>query len=120
MPRSFKLISLIWGKNFHMFKPPNIPADDEEFPVHVLIQQTRYFGPFPLSYEQVLDEEQNHLLAAVHVHIEEQNSRKPFPLLQDEEVTQHDKDFICKIMQLDPRDRPTASELLADRWFGLP
>jgi casein kinase II subunit alpha len=88
--------------------------------VHVLVQQARCFGPFPLSYEEVLDEEQNHLLAAVHVHVDEQNSRKPFYLVQDKEVTQEDKDFICKTMQLDPRDRPTADELLADRWFSLP
>jgi casein kinase II subunit alpha len=115
-----KLISLLWGKGLHLFKPPNISSDDEEFPVHVLVQQARYFGPFPLTYEEVLDEELNRVLAAVHVHIDEQDLRKPFILLKDEEVTQEDKDFICKTMQLDPRDRPTADELLADRWFGLP
>ena len=60
------------------------------------------------------------LLAAVHVHVEEQNLRKPFSLVEDKEVTQEDKDFICRTMQLDPRDRPTADELLADRWFDLP
>jgi casein kinase II subunit alpha len=115
-----KLISLLWGKGLHLFKPPNISADDEEFPVHVLVQQARYFGPFPLSYEEVLDEEQNQILAAVHIHIEEQDLRKPFSLVEDKEVTQEDKDFICKTMRVDPRDRPTADALLADRWFGLP
>jgi casein kinase II subunit alpha len=68
----------------------------------------------------VLDEEQNQVLAAVHIHIDEQDLRKPFSLVEDEEVTQEDKDFICRTMQLDPRDRPTADELLADRRFGLP
>jgi casein kinase II subunit alpha len=116
----FKLISLLWGKGLHLFKPPNIPADDDEFPVHVPVQQARYFGPFPLTYEEVLDEKLNRALAAVHVHIDERDLRKPFFLEEDEEVTQEDKDFICKTMRLDPRDRPSADELLADRWFGLP
>ena len=88
--------------------------------MHVLLQQARYFGPFPPTYKEVLDEEQNQILAAVHVHVEEQNLRKPFSLVEDKEVTQEDKDFICRTMQLDPRDRPTADELLADRWFELP
>jgi len=72
-----------------------------------------------LSYEEVLDEEQNYLLAAVHVYIDEQNSRKPFFLVEDKEVTQEDKDFVCKTMQLDPRDRTTADALLTDRWFHI-
>jgi casein kinase II subunit alpha len=32
-------MSLIWGRGFHIFKPVDVPADDTEFPVHVLIQQ---------------------------------------------------------------------------------
>jgi hypothetical protein len=44
----------------------------------------------------VLDEEQNQILAAVHVHIEEQDLRKPFSLVEDKDVTQEDKDFICR------------------------
>jgi casein kinase II subunit alpha len=103
-----------------LFKPPNIPADDEEFPVHVLVQQARYVGPFPPTYEEVLDKEQNQILAAVNVHIDEQDLRKPFLLVEEKEVTQEDKSFIWRTMQLDPRDRPTADELLADRWFDLP
>lgn len=63
------LISLIWGRNFHIFKPMKVSADDAEFPVHVLIQQARYFGPFPLTYETYLDEEEEKILAAIHIYI---------------------------------------------------
>jgi hypothetical protein len=84
------------------------------------LDDSQYDRPFPLTYEEVLDEELNRVLAAVHVHIDERDLRKPFLLVEDEEVTQEDKDFICRTMQLDPRDRPSADELLADRWFGLP
>jgi serine/threonine protein kinase len=33
------------------------------------------------------------------------------------EVSDADKAFILRIMKLDPRDRPTATELLEDKWF---
>ncbi|EGP89626.1 uncharacterized protein MYCGRDRAFT_37854 [Zymoseptoria tritici IPO323] len=114
------LISLIWGRNFHIFKPRDMSADDEEFLVHVLVQQARYFGPFPLSYEMWLDKEQQQVLAAVHIHIEEQDMRKRFAQMEDEEMTLEDRNFLCGIMKLDPRDRPTAEELLKSNWFDLP
>ncbi|RMD41276.1 hypothetical protein DV735_g3857, partial [Chaetothyriales sp. CBS 134920] len=114
------LISLIWGKNWHIFKPDQISADHQDYAGHVLIQQARFFGPFPLSYEDVIDTEQNQILAGILYYIEEHNLRKPFSLAQDEEVTSEDKEFICKIMKMDPRDRPTAKQLLADEWFKLP
>ncbi|WPB06585.1 uncharacterized protein RHO25_011242 [Cercospora beticola] len=113
------LLSLIFGRNFHIFKPPKVSADDAEFPVHVLIQQARYFGPFPLTYKSFLDEEQEKILAAIHIHIEEQCIRKPFSQVEDEELTPEDKIFLCEIMRLDPRDRPTAKELLKHDWFAI-
>jgi serine/threonine protein kinase len=33
------------------------------------------------------------------------------------EITKEGRDFICRIMKLDPRDRPSARELLQDEWF---
>jgi serine/threonine protein kinase len=33
------------------------------------------------------------------------------------EVSDADKAFILRIMKLDPRDRPSAKELLEDEWF---
>ena len=38
-------------------------------------------------------------------------------MVVDEELSQKDKDFLLGIMKLDPRDRPTAKELLQDEWF---
>jgi hypothetical protein len=35
-----------------------------------------------------------------------------------ERVVKEDKEFILKTMQMDWRDRPTAQELLYDKWFG--
>lgn len=112
-------MSLICGRGFHIFKPVNVLADDAEFPVHVLAQQARYFGPFPLSYKTFLDEEQERVLAAIHIYIEERGVRKPFSLVEDEELTSEDKAFLCDIMQLDRRDRPTAKALLEHDWFDV-
>ena len=110
-------MSLIWGRGFHIFKPADVSADDPEFPVHVLIQQARYCGPFPLSYKTSLDEEHERILAAIHIYIEEHGIRKPFSQVEDKEITSEDKTFLCHIMQMDPRDRPTAKGLLQHDWF---
>lgn len=42
---------------------------------------------------------------------------KPFHLVATKEVPPADKTFVLKIMKLDPRDRPTAQQLLDDEWF---
>ncbi|KAK5711485.1 hypothetical protein LTR17_018360 [Elasticomyces elasticus] len=114
------LISLFWGRDFHIFKPLKVSADDAEFPAHVLIQQARYFGPFPLSYKTFLDEEQEKILAAIHIYIEEQGIRIPFAQVEDKEITSEDKELLCDMMQMDPRDRPTAKDLLKHDWFDMP
>ena len=94
-----------------------MPADDVEYPAHVLIQQARYFGPFPLSYKTLLEEEQENILAAIQIYREEHGIRKPFSQVEDKEITSEDKAFLCDIMQMDPSDRPTAKVLLERDWF---
>jgi len=42
----------------------------------------------------------------------------PFALVTEREVPREDKEFICRIMKIDPRDRPTAKELLQNAWFN--
>lgn len=112
------LMSLLWGRGFHIFKPVDrVSADDPEFPAHVLMEQARYFGPFPLRYKELLDKESECTLAAIHVLIEQQGTRKPFSLIEDEEVLPEDKEFLCDVMKLDPLERSTARELLQHRWF---
>lgn len=34
------------------------------------------------------------------------------------EICNEDKEFVLKVMKLDPRDRPSAEELLEDSWFA--
>jgi serine/threonine protein kinase len=42
---------------------------------------------------------------------------KPFERITEQEVSKEDKAFLLKIMKLDPRDRPTAKQLMEDEWF---
>ncbi|KAL2361384.1 hypothetical protein RJZ56_005742 [Blastomyces dermatitidis] len=43
---------------------------------------------------------------------------KPFQYASQKEISLEDKEFILRIMKMDPRDRPTAKELLEDEWFN--
>lgn len=44
--------------------------------------------------------------------------RKLFSRVSEQEISKGDREFVLKIMKLDPRDRPSAAELLQDRWFA--
>ncbi|KAH8765792.1 putative serine/threonine protein kinase [Hyaloscypha finlandica] len=108
------LISLIWGFGWHIFKPDPKDAgpDDDAYPNHVLVKQIEVFGPFPLSYFDFLPQEDERweFIGDATQYIIDHQKWKPFAKAED-------RTFICKIMKLDPRDRPTARELLQDPWL---
>lgn len=91
--------------------------DDPDYPTQVLVKQASIFGPFPHSYIDIADEERQGILAVINNYINENGLWKPFSMAEDSELTVEDRNFICKIMRMDPRDRPTAKELLEDPWF---
>lgn len=113
MPK--QLISLLYEHRFHIFKP-NVPTDHDEYDVKILMKQHRCFGPFPETFKQIADQERLAVLIWIM-----QNSPpetlKPFHLTSTQEICQEDKDFVLRIMKLDPRDRPSARQLLEDEWF---
>lgn len=53
----------------------------------------------------------------VQEYINENSLGKPFMMVQDPEIDEEDKRFVFRLMKLDPRDRPTAAELLQDKWL---
>lgn len=112
---SLQLISLLWGGNWHIFKP-DVHADHEHYELKILMKHHQFFGPFPLSYREIADEDTLKILAYVMKGVPHE-IMKPFECITDREITMEDKAFILKIMKLDPRDRPTAKELLHDEWF---
>ena len=70
-----------------------------------------------MNYDGIADTERLGLLTTVMILTNEHNLRKCFHLSTDKELSEEDKIFICKIMKLDPRDRPTVKKLLHDEWF---
>ncbi len=80
------------------------------------MRQHQFFGPFPLSYKEIADDETLGILTHV-MHGVPREKMKPFARITGQEISREDKAFILKIMKLDPRDRPTAKELLRDEWF---
>ena len=85
----------------------------------MLVKQIAYFGPFPVSYFDILpkDDERWEFIGDATQYIIDNQKWKPFAKAEDEELVEEDRTFICKIMKLDPRERPTVKELLQDSWF---
>lgn len=82
------------------------------------MKHQQFFGPFPLSYKEIADEDALSILAHVIKGVPH-GMMKPFEYVTDREIIKEDKAFVLKIMKLDPRDRPTAKELLRDEWFQV-
>ena len=89
----------------------------EPYALQVLTKQVNFFGPVPLKYQEIAHEEALDILAMVINHVKETQIPKPFIMAEDPELSAEDRDFLCKIMRFDPRDTPTAVELLEDHWF---
>lgn len=109
------LISLLYGDGFHIFKP-DVPPDHDDYDVMILMKHHRCFGPFPESYEQIADSQRLAILVWIMQNSPPEKLR-PFHLTSTQEICQEDKEFILRTMKLDPRDRPSARQLLEDEWF---
>ncbi|KAH7402804.1 kinase-like domain-containing protein [Pyrenochaeta sp. MPI-SDFR-AT-0127] len=109
------LISLLYGGDFNLFRPI-IDRGHEEYVVGVVMEQFRYFGPFPAKISDIPSPETIQSILWLMQELP-QEKLTPFSWTTEKEVSKRDKDFIGKIMMLDWRDRPTAKELLEDEWW---
>lgn len=112
-------------QDYHLFKPsPKLKVDpeDAEYPIQVFLRQIQFFGPIPAKMKELADDQRLAIIKEVedYIEVEEAKLAKPFSQVADPELKEGDKEFILKVMQLDPRDRPTAKELLGDKWFEQP
>jgi casein kinase II subunit alpha len=112
-----QIISLLYGEGFDLFRP-NVSVDHELYVDKILEKFHRFFGQYPASYLTLpgMNPEVLELLTEIHTTFPREK-RKPFQRISRTEISHGDRDFICKIMKLDPRDRPTVQELLEDEWF---
>ncbi|EFQ98640.1 STE/STE20 protein kinase [Nannizzia gypsea CBS 118893] len=109
------VISLIWGDNFLIFKP-KLPDDHDGYELEIIAKNYIYFGPFPEKFVELTDQATMAALANVIDPIPAEKL-KPFARASRREIPPQDREFVLKVMKLDPRDRPTAKELLKDKWF---
>jgi len=105
------------GRDFLIFKPNEATVDDENYPTLVLLKQLNYFGPPEMTYLEIADKERLSILTDLMNFSVETKRRTPFHMVQWPEISEADRQFILKIMKFDPRNRPTARELLQDSWF---
>src|SRR5271170_4664053 len=82
----------------------------------IVVHQHQWFGPFPISYKEIADEDTQKIIIGIMSMVPPEKL-KPFRYVGEREICNADKAFVLKIMKLDPRDRPTARELLQDEWF---
>lgn len=113
-----QIISLIYGGDYHMFNPANedVGPDSDAYAFTSLKRMYRVFGPFPRTYQDFAEINPN-LLPVINIIHDYGPPERPFSRISPMEVSPADKKFISKIMKLDPRDRPTAQQLLDDEWF---
>ncbi|KAK0750750.1 kinase-like domain-containing protein [Schizothecium vesticola] len=92
------MLSLVFGGGYHLFNP----------------KIDNVIRSLPESYQDFKEEETMTIVNFI-------NTQGPPPKLfhrvGSREVPPADTDFLLKILKLDPRDRPTAEERLADVWF---
>jgi serine/threonine protein kinase len=112
-----QLVSLLYGRGFHIFKP-NVEAGHDEYDLKILVKHHQCFGPFPESFEEIVEQQRLEVLVWVMQNCPRE-SIKPFTLTSAREIYDEDKNFILKIMELGPRDRPSADELLKDPWVSM-
>ncbi len=97
---SVKLISLMWGENRHTFKPSNTDPTDSAYPIEVLRRQDECFGPFPIGYTSLADDDRLDTLTIITQSAEK---RTLFEMASSREISKEDREFISKLMQLDPK-----------------
>jgi serine/threonine protein kinase len=107
---------MIWCDNFFIFKP-KVPRGHGEYELEILAKHHIYFGLFPHSYADLADQDTLGVLSIV-MNVMPPEKLRPFSLDSLQKISTEDKEFVLRIAQLDPRDRPTARQLLEDEWFN--
>lgn len=137
------MISLIHGHDFDVFKAHIWGGFDTDYTHKVLQRHHRIFGPFPDSFREIADAKTMEYIGQI---IQKPSTNEPYDRPHDgtdphwmktigedmksqpaathyrlpttyPEICAEDRAFALRIMKLDPRDRPTAKELLQDVWF---
>lgn len=109
----------MYGGDFHVLRPPKgITVDHGDYDFNIMVQQFKFFGPLPDKFHELLQGNENNIMMADWLVVNVPSERwSLFSRVCEAELPSRDRDFICRIMKMDPRDRPTAKGLLNDPWF---
>ncbi|KAF2415908.1 hypothetical protein EJ08DRAFT_673805 [Tothia fuscella] len=94
------LIRLVYGGDFNLIESRTVPFGHEAY------------GP---EYDEIANQDTIKIFCWVMDETPKPKMRSFYDTVE-REVCKEDKEVIGKIMKMDWRDRPTATELLADKW----
>lgn len=112
-------MSLIFGEDYHIFEPNDSKVGDEAYDWLVFLNRVELFGPLRLKFQEILNKERLEIATMAINHVLAKERPRRFCSAVDRELGPGDREFICRIMRLEPRERPTAKELLEDEWLEI-
>ena len=101
-----------------MFSPLGVSQQDEIYLVMVLTLQCAYFGPFPDKYVEISDAITMEHLHGIEGLVARRGGRIKYRNTLAGHFCKETMDFLDRLMKLDPRDRPSAQDLLQDPWLS--
>jgi serine/threonine protein kinase len=80
------------------------------------MRQFQFFGPFPPNYHEIVDRD---TIEVVLWFMEKFSNDDMiyFQRITEKQISKEDNEFICWIMKLDLRQRPTVRQILEHEWF---
>lgn len=98
--------------------PPGTDQDQKTYRTLMIMLQTAFFGPVPSSFLELSDKVTKELLDTFEKGITNAGGRAKItsgvPMSMPKDALQ----FLNRIMKLDPRQQPSAQELLEDPWLA--
>ena len=101
----------------YFFVPPRVEETDESFNTEVLLRQLRFFGPLPKKFAEIPGSE-TELIDALNQAMGGPEVERIYRSTIESSMRNEDLDFLSYVMRIDPRDRPSAAELLHHPWFN--
>ncbi|KAI1123823.1 serine/threonine protein kinase [Nemania abortiva] len=110
------ILNLVHGNGYNYFDPrwEGIELGDQEFKYTILKRMYDLVGPFPQSMAEIVSPK---VFGILQFYNEEGPPQRPLQQWRENSIPTADKEFIGRILKLDPRDRPTVEEILQDEWF---
>ena len=100
----------------HFFNPSIVDEADDTFLAHVVIRQFGFCGPCPETYAEIAESVMPQVEAFEQA-VRNTGGEKGYRNTLARYINEKDLKFLLNLMKLDPRDRPSAKELLQNSWF---